>query len=575
MSSSVSASEPTRLWTRAAALGSLWAALEITFGSLLHNLRIPFAGTALAAAGALLMTTAIQRWPSPGLVWRAALIAALMKSISPSAIILGPMAGIFAEGVILFLVLRLLGRGFPGCLLGGALAVSWTLAQKILSLLITYGLNFIALYEGLVRFAARATGWRALGPGDVVLALLAVQAALGAAAGAAAWWLGRRRRGSGLVQLGRTAVAYSAPSPAAAEPGHPAALPLLALSLVLGLWWIGRAGLLPGGAALLAAVAFIASRYRRGMRRLAKPRLWIELTAVLLLSGLLLGALGSGQSWRSGLLAGAGMTVRAVFVVVMFSAIGMELKRAPWIQRLSRGRFAPAHQALEAAFQALPDFIASLRDLPAVWRRPLRAVSELLDRAELWQQEFERRHLRAPRIILTGPRGAGKTTLLESAARSLQALGLRPAGILSPGYFENGRRVRYEILILDTGERLPLAERDGNAPPDSGGCYRFQPGTIAAGLQALSDGRLAAADVVIVDEVGPMELRGEGWAPALDAVAAMPAPMVWVVRPNLVDEVRRRWRWHEAEVIEAASAGAAELAARLAQAVPARQPARA
>lgn len=574
MSKSVSASEQPRLWARAAALGSLWAALEITAGSLLHNLRIPFAGTALAAAGALLMTTAIQRWPAPGLVWRAALIAALMKSISPSAIILGPMVGIFAEGVILFLVLRLLGRGLPGCVLGGALAASWTLAQKILSLLITYGLNFIELYEGLVRFAAKVTGWRSLGPGEVVLGLLAVQAALGAAAGTTGWWLGRQRRESRAAALARIAVTDSAPAITGAGTGHPAALPLLALSLVLGLWWIGRAGLLPGGAALLAAVAFIASRYRRGMRRLAKPRLWIELTAVLLLSGLLLGALGSGQSWRSGLLAGAGMTVRAVFVVVMFSAIGMELKRAPWIQRLSRGRFAPVHQALEAAFQALPDFIASLRDLPAVWRHPLSAVSELLDRAELWQQEFERRHRRAPRIILTGAKGSGKTTLLESAAQSVRALGLRVGGILSPGHFENGRRMRFELLILDTGERLPLAERDCNEPPDSGRCYRFRSETIAAGLQALSDGRLAAADVIFVDEVGPMELRGEGWGPALDAVSAMPAPMVWVVRPKLVDEVRRRWGWHEAEVIEAASAGAADLAARLAQAVPERQPAR-
>ncbi len=572
MSNSASASEQARLWTRAAALGSLWAALEITAGSLLHNLRIPFAGTALAAAGVLLMTTALQRWPAPGLVWRAALIAALMKSISPSAVILGPMVGIFSEGVILFLVASLLGRGLPGCLLGGALAVSWTLAQKILSLLITYGLNFVELYQGLVRFAAKASGWQSLGPREVVLGLLAVQAALGAAAGTAGWWLGRQRRGNNILELRRTAAA-TAPS-SATEPGHPAALPLLALSLVLGLWWISRAGLVLGGAPLMAGVAFIAWRYRRGMRRLAKPRLWIELAAVLLLSGLVLGALGSGGSWRGGLLAGAEMTVRAVFVVVMFSAVGMELKRAPWIQRLSRGRLAPARQGLEAAFQALPDFIASLRDLPAVWRHPRRAISELLDRAELWQQEFERQHQRAPRIILTGAKGSGKTTLLEAAAQRLNAEGLRAGGILSPGHFENGRRARFELLILDTGERLPLAERDFDEPPDSGRCYRFLPETIAAGLEALSDGRLAAADVIFIDEVGPMELRGEGWGPALDSVSAMPAPMVWVVRPKLVEEVRRRWGWHDAEVIEAAGADAASFAARLAQAAAMRPAAR-
>lgn len=572
MSNSASASERARLWSRAAALGSLWAALEITAGSLLHNLRIPFAGTALAATGVLLMTTALQRWPVPGLVWRAGLIAALMKSISPSAIILGPMVGIFTEGVILFFAVRALGRGLAGCLIGGAMAVSWTLAQKILSLLITYGLNFIALYEGLVRFAARATGWQSLGPKEVVLGLLAVQAVLGAAAGAAGWWLGRHPRGDGILELRRNAAA-AAPS-VAAESGHPAALPLLVLALVLGLWWISRAGLLPGGAPLLAAVALLAWRYRHGMRRLAKPRLWIELTTVLLLSGLVLGVLGTGRTWIDGLRAGAEMAVRAVFVVVMFSSIGIELKRAPWIQRLSRGRLAPARQALEAAFHALPDFIASLRDLPALWRHPRRAVSELLDRAELWQQEFERERSRPLRILLTGVKGAGKTTLLETAARLLEAEGVRAAGILSPGYFENGRRTRFDLLILATGERLPLAERDFSEPPDSGRCYRFRQETIAAGLRALSDGGLSAADVVFVDEIGPMELRGEGWGPALDAVSALPAPMVWVVRPNLVEEVRRRWGWYDAEILDAASADAALLASRLAQAVPARMAAR-
>ncbi|MGB9610221.1 MAG: nucleoside-triphosphatase, partial [Bryobacteraceae bacterium] len=547
MSSSASASEAVRLWTRAAALGSLWAALEVTAGSLLHNLHIPFAGTVLAASGILLMTTALQRWPSPGLVWRAALIAALMKSISPSAVILGPMVGIFSEGVILFLAVSVLGRGLAGCLIGGALAVAWTLAQKVLSLLITYGPDFIALYEGLVRFAARATGWQSLGPEEVVFGLLAAQAGLGAAAGACGWWVGRQPCGSAVSVLDR-AAAGATPAALDAEPGHPATLPLLMLALVLGLWWIGRAGLVTGGAPLLVAAGLAVYRYRASMRRLAKPRLWIELALVLLLSGLVLGALGNRGSWREGLLAGAEMAVRAVFVVVMFSAIGIELKRSPWIRRLSHGPLAPARQALEAAFRALPDFIASLRDLPSLWRHPRLAIGELLNRAELWQREFEREHAAAPHILLTGAKGAGKTTLLEATARLLMAAGAHVAGILSPGEFDNGRRARFDLLILDTGRRLPLAERDGNGPPGSGRGYRFLTEAIAAGRAALSTERIRRADVLFIDEVGPLELRGEGWAPALDEVASAGKPMVWVVRPGLLDEVRRRWQLDNAIV---------------------------
>ena len=75
------------IWLKAAVLGGLWASIEIIIGSFFHNLRLPFAGTILAANATILMVAFYQMWPEKGLIWRAGLIAALMKSISPSAII--------------------------------------------------------------------------------------------------------------------------------------------------------------------------------------------------------------------------------------------------------------------------------------------------------------------------------------------------------------------------------------------------------------------------------------------------------------------------------------------------------
>src|SRR5512137_442670 len=90
-----------RVWQRAAVLGSLWAAVEIVVGSFLHNLGVPFAGTVLAAFGVMVMTAGHRASPERGLIWRTALVCALMKSVSPSAVILGPMIGILMEGVLL------------------------------------------------------------------------------------------------------------------------------------------------------------------------------------------------------------------------------------------------------------------------------------------------------------------------------------------------------------------------------------------------------------------------------------------------------------------------------------------
>ena len=71
------------IWLKAAVIGGLWASLEIIIGSFLHNTRLPMAGTTLAFAGTVLLLGYYQLWPQKGLIIRAGLITAIMKSVSP------------------------------------------------------------------------------------------------------------------------------------------------------------------------------------------------------------------------------------------------------------------------------------------------------------------------------------------------------------------------------------------------------------------------------------------------------------------------------------------------------------
>ena len=105
-------------WTKAAVIGSIWAAIEIVLGSFLHNLRVPFSGTMLSMSAVFLLVAFSLHWKERGIIIRAGLIAALMKSISPSAVILGPMVGIIMEAVILETVLLILGRNMLGIIIG-------------------------------------------------------------------------------------------------------------------------------------------------------------------------------------------------------------------------------------------------------------------------------------------------------------------------------------------------------------------------------------------------------------------------------------------------------------------------
>ena len=120
------------LWIKAAVVGSIWAGSEIVVGSFLHNLKIPFRSQILTAIAIILIISVVQKWKDKGLVWRAGLIAAIMKSISPSAVIFGPMIAIFLEALLIEFSIRIIGKNKFSYLTAGALAMSWNFFHFVL-----------------------------------------------------------------------------------------------------------------------------------------------------------------------------------------------------------------------------------------------------------------------------------------------------------------------------------------------------------------------------------------------------------------------------------------------------------
>lgn len=144
-------------WIKAAIVGSTWAAFEIIVGSFLHNIGIPFAGTFLSMASVILLISYLQLWDDKGLVLRAGIICALMKSISPSALILGPMIGIFMEALVIQGSIFLFGRNIVAYIIGGSLAVTWALIQKALNYVILYGTDIIAIANSIYSYLMRVS----------------------------------------------------------------------------------------------------------------------------------------------------------------------------------------------------------------------------------------------------------------------------------------------------------------------------------------------------------------------------------------------------------------------------------
>ncbi|MFC1872735.1 nucleoside-triphosphatase [Chloroflexota bacterium] len=114
-------------------------------------------------------------------------------------------------------------------------------------------------------------------------------------------------------------------------------------------------------------------------------------------------------------------------------------------------------------------------------------------------------------IIITGKIGSGKTTVCQKVADQLQSSGRTVGGVLT---IKNSPS-EISVQNIVTGQTHPLANetKDYNGPGTPR--YSFSAIGIAFGNETISNAAHDAANVVIIDELGQLELKGEGFAPTL------------------------------------------------------------
>ncbi len=111
-------------------------------------------------------------------------------------------------------------------------------------------------------------------------------------------------------------------------------------------------------------------------------------------------------------------------------------------------------------------------------------------------------------FILTGVPGSGKTTVLEKTVKALKIRGISVGGVVSQEVRECGIRVGFEIFDLATGKHGWLAHVGQKSGPKVGRYHVNMNDLESVGAQAIANA-LANADVVAIDEIGPMELFSE------------------------------------------------------------------
>jgi nucleoside-triphosphatase len=146
-------------------------------------------------------------------------------------------------------------------------------------------------------------------------------------------------------------------------------------------------------------------------------------------------------------------------------------------------------------------------------------------------------------LFVTGRPGIGKTTVLLKVAEGLKSKGYRVGGMISKEVRHEGRRVGFEIVDFETGVKGWLAHVEQHAGPQVGK-YKVNLNDLDsiganAALEALKN-----ADVVVIDEIGPMELFSQVFRKAVGEALNSSKLVLAVIHHSaqdpIIESIRKR-----------------------------------
>ena len=144
--------------------------------------------------------------------------------------------------------------------------------------------------------------------------------------------------------------------------------------------------------------------------------------------------------------------------------------------------------------------------------------------------------------FITGEPKAGKTTLIRDLVKELKKKGFRVGGFVSPEERHHGTRMAFRVMDVDTGKSAMLASVKGDGPKISK--YHVDIKSFESiALPAME--KSGSYDVMVIDEIGLMELKSRKFANMLDELLESETPLIAALHADMVGKYSA-----EGEVLE-------------------------
>jgi nucleoside-triphosphatase THEP1 len=427
------------------------------------------------------------------------------------------------------------------------LAMSWNLFQKIANYIIYYGSNIIEVYNNLVKLAQKQLNIQTDIAWVPIIILLIIFALFGFVAGVTGIIVGRKMLKQPITDFKnlRNESAKKIPDKSPNKFNYSLSwlffdVVLIIISFIL----LNKASWIIWSVTITVIIIIWSLRYKRALRQISKPKFWIFFVLITLIAAFAFTKAQNGEnSWQQGLLTGLQMNFRAAVIIVGFSVLGTELFNPVVRNFFSKTSIKNLPLALELSVESLPSFISSIPDFKSMLKNPVSIFYQVISQADRRLIEIKSKNISAQKVfIITGSVGEGKTTYAKKLIEYFKENNIKPGGILSERVMTGSQTTGYDIVNIETGEKEAFLRQNEACGSEKIGRFNICPKGLALGKTILSTFLLSDNRIVVIDEVGSLELRNKGWASCIDELLEHSGHHIIItVRDIHVDEVIKKW----------------------------------